>query len=1602
MRQTDSSHTESLRALPFHHDLAQKSIFRPALNLSELTHLLKEIPISNATTVEPVGKGKKRALSPNAVVAEPKSKKRAQVRVKTEYEDNVFMHYPRVISNDQPDTTASIPAFSHTFEIDYNKSVPPGPMPGHFITDEDDSEWIAEEKCLQDTLALLGGPFSEPRDFDLGAIGVGYYRGRSVVFSDVLRKRDGNTNWLLLLPVLPDELDFEALGVPPYERRHGILSDCHALEENGRVAVTGRLILVMLPLSEPFPFRLRVQVTVSLIAPAIYEPVGVGRSAPLEISQRRLVQFVYPDPILVSDGETTSIPFFYSVVCPAPHILDDAVDAALQPDALVAKLLPFQRRSVSWLLGKEDKIVQADGQIVPKPENSANFSFWERIEDGLVLNRLTGNLAATAPDEDVVLGAMLAEEPGLGKTVETIALILLNPAPPDRHPGVTRWDPEAAIEVKAVKATLIVTPPSLATQWVDEFKVHAPSLKVLVYEGWNKVGVPITATETEKQRAKQVKSRGKGKAKRKGKGKKKDEDDSDSGDEDEAEVQDWCSYVQQFDVVITTYSALKSDLNVARAAPKRPRREDVVYSNVERPRSPLILAEWNRVVMDEVQMAGGGNCEEMVSLIPRRASLSVSATPAKTQILDLKHVLKFLRIEHIVGAPRHWIRLCSPGYSAHFTNFFQSIAIRTTKANVTAELTIPQQTRYLVPIEMGPVERHVYDQSLEMILLELGPDARGVDVRGENREPDGTLLRSLLRKLRAICTHPQVGQIGNKLFKPGGLKTMEQVLQTMCDDNWSTVVEQSRLKIQGLVRMSQLQQQLGQDKQRYQHSLETLLLAEKDTVKLLDEIETCLANHEASRQEQATDAAEDAGVVSDEKGKGKERERERSLSPLSDIESEDDEKDTPADKQYRAKRNGLKHRLRELQIVMHRLKFLMGDVYHMLKSPKENEAYEEAETIRRNLLKTTEQTALSAMEQLTSDPTSNQLTLDELLIETPFLEYEFKDDKPDSAGLQDEVNDIIELVLNQQTALLWEWRARMRELLSRKLTPGEGDADGQEYQRTLDDQGEAETYLANYSYLLADRREALLQERTTLAKHDAREKKLRHTKAAIKAAAALDKPADPLKSQTAMQPEHEVLHKELSVQRKHLLEQLDGRAVKSVIFDMGTRAARIHKETDPLKLTLKDAVGDLRRLVTDQGSLLGKLEEDLVLIRKAFNQRVNYFRQLQEISDSVADVDFETTAAEALQECATEQRQLAAKINMHRARQRYLDHLSKNRTNTADEDEDDRVCILCKCDFIRGFITQCAHVFCEDCTTAWLGKKSKTCPVCRVPIEDLERFTVAEKPVEVPAVAPMDVDSVPKSRRQIEYNMIDAKMLREIQDTPSFGDHGNKIQTLVRHLLYLRTVDGGAKSIIFSAWAESLFIVEQALRENGIPCLRIDQNRKGMPAVKRFAASEDIDVLLLHGERENAGLNITVAKRVFLLESVVAHGFELQAIARIDRMGQKKSTEVFCYYAEDTVEKNILDLAARRGTSIYTKSNCVGAILNATALDGDKKMVDSPAKRVQKGDFIFKYDDMMAILFPHLFEDVEYLLPAEDVAMPDVPSTSSGSVNAVAGPSRLR
>jgi E3 ubiquitin-protein ligase SHPRH len=94
-----------------------------------------------------------------------------------------------------------------------------------------------------------------------------------------------------------------------------------------------------------------------------------------------------------------------------------------------------------------------------------------------------------------------------------------------------------------------------------------------------------------------------------------------------------------------------------------------------------------------------------------------------------------------------------------------------------------------------------------------------------------------------------------------------------------------------------------------------------------------------------------------------------------------------------------------------------------------------------------------------------------------------------------------------------------------------------------------------------------------------------------------------------------------------------------------------------------------------------------MLMRKVFNQRIVYFRQLQEISDSVVQAEWEGHIDVAIVEEIATHKVLERKIRAGRARQRYLSNLSQNK-GKMDDDDDENTCTLCKCEFVRGFITQ--------------------------------------------------------------------------------------------------------------------------------------------------------------------------------------------------------------------------------------------------------------------------------------------------------------------------
>ena len=97
-------------------------------------------------------------------------------------------------------------------------------------------------------------------------------------------------------------------------------------------------------------------------------------------------------------------------------------------------------------------------------------------------------------------------------------------------------------------------------------------------------------------------------------------------------------------------------------------------------------------------------------------------------------------------------------------------------------------------------------------------------------------------------------------------------------------------------------------------------------------------------------------------------------------------------------------------------------------------------------------------------------------------------------------------------------------------------------------------------------------------------------------------------------------------------------------------------------------------------------------------------------------------------------------------------------------------------------------------------------PSYPINVDALQRFSIqrGDKDKAVPPPEKLQGDAIPKSRRTIDYNAVGLSLLAEIDSMELCGSYGTKIDTLARHLLYLQAADAGAKSIVFSAWEDSL------------------------------------------------------------------------------------------------------------------------------------------------------------------------------------------------------
>jgi E3 ubiquitin-protein ligase SHPRH len=1114
-------------------------------------------------------------------------------------------------------------------------------------------------------------------------------------------------------------------------------------------------------------------------------------------------------------------------------------------------LLPFQERTVDWLLRREGVAFSASGILEPFVESSPPASFRQtqdatgtRCHVSQLRGTIVANLdAAKGNTLQTLRGGILAEEMGLGKTVELIALIAHHKRDvADRHV----YDEYIGAQVKPSGATLIITPPSILEQWISEIHTHAPELKVCHYKG-----LPLTSAPKKEHATATI------------------------------------DHLMQYDVVLTTYQVLSKEIHYAVPPPDRSSRRAKRH---ERRTSPLVGILWWRVCLDEAQMVESGvsQAATVARIIPRCNAWAVSGTPLRKDVQDLRGLLIFLRCDAFANNKSVWGRLDK----ASFKGIFSEIALRHNKDKVRDELRLPPQKRVVITVPFTAIEEQNYTEMMRQMCDACSLSPKGISLY-ENRDVNHPevieRMREWLVRLRQTCLHAHVGRKNRKALgsKNGALRTVQEVLEVMIEQNDTHWKSEAREMITSQIKLGHIKAYAGNVKDRAQSALpyyQTALQDAQSYVTML--MEELLAEQQKLGKTLLINGPTSAG--------------------LADAE---DDNERGGDNMGRIP--VLRKSLRSFLEVEHACKFFIATAYHQIKENEqftipgsedyhrldklETDWYENAKAVRRELLKESKDKAQQQMAKVN--------------LQKPFHQMPKIDDLLDMGGIEArkilDTMDNISDFLNAQAKQIEIWRMRIVDILLTRLVDDDDDVDttGEEYDDSLKAQDELYVYIMALRTLVADRNAAVHGLQDTLIEHElnAAEKQ------------ALKKEDEEGDRGHAPQLLIEIVNTRRKLQATLPAGSLKGvvSGVRSLITGLQWRADSGDSRASAELSILQRHITKIQAITADQAKAISELEKEQEMYRGTMNQRLEYYRQFQHISDTVAkhkeELD-ETFDEREFTKCEKERAKKKDKVAGFKTKCAYLTHLrSDNQNETTAE------CIICREDIEIGVLTTCGHKYCKDCIHQW-WHSHRNCPTCKQKLTSSDFKDISFKPSEMKAqeethvpASPMQA-STPGSSTTSIYSDISDSTMKEIKMIDLDGSYGSKIDMIARHLIWIRNNDPGAKSIIFSQFGDFLEVLREALKKWKIGVSSI-ADKEG---IKRFKADQSIECLLLDAKSDSSGLTLVNATCVFLCEPLINPAIELQAINRVHRIGQQRPTTVFMYLIGDTVEEAIYDISVAR------------------------------------------------------------------------------------------
>lgn len=1318
---------------------------------------------------------------------------------------------------------------------------------------------------------------------------------------------------------------------------------------------------------------------------------------------------------------------------------------------------------------------------------------------------LLSNLNKTQENTEIGGCGYLCEEMGLGKTVEVISLILLHQRK-QSDVGTSiplQFNEESDVRIiKKAKTTLIAAPESIIDQWFLEISLMCPHLLVTIYKGLDQypelknipkytseflqrydivlMNYSVMARELDfavysSQRASTREGR-----KRRG-------FEANGNQATKPEHHDLEAFQAHFDAPFTKeveeviYNMKKYDRANLEELGARARKEfpgtiphTMFYD------SPLMMCQWWRVVLDEIQMVavGATRAFKTAAMIPRIHSWGVSGTPVR-----LITALEFLKVSpfNYESSLFCWRKINNEEDSISFVKLWQSVALRHTKAMVHNDINLPPQERILLTLPFTELEQDAYNELLSSKLSFIGLNKDEMSEAFELTSLQCLHLRYFLLKLRQLCANAQIGKLqsgysgrgknrGKLLFaNTTQLKTLESVLEDMITSVSEEAVDAEKMIVSRTLEICQVLENslhpekvieildfLLDDISYYVEKTKTGILTAQLNIRQLEQ-ELSKMNpakekefHHLSESEdsdhddheQANDEGPPSKILKLNNGKSHQQ-------PKAKFEDENvtgpkfDEKVYTSKysnyRKFKDQLNGLRVKLRSWKITEHKCFFLLASAHFQLYDPEyqekiqsyradfelansipsllyqyalgsrkttmtkpnfleglvkledQNDAefeiakhkhlesvfYSRAELARNEILsqplkdfkfvltkKLTKATIVDSSKMINDGETLFPKSTKHLFLVFPSIDVDDLKNLAWCSKIKDIIVQYLAITtkLNEQAKFLNEKVLLLKDLLSSSLLSVDETPDGEEYEQSIENQDKAACLMLIISQLLRDRENAYFEN---------------HSKALT-----IRKKEDEEFSAEAHQITDKKYLKALQKKRASLNPQTDT-TIEELLKFFKFVEIELSQKVEFLDVLQAIALR-IRNSAENEKTCQKLLRKELnTKFNPVFNSRVEYFKQLQQISDTVGNTAYPTSYLELDGE------KITGHLNFHltflesvnnkllrlAARQSYLETLVKHDSRIKSENQDglksapveDLVCLICQGEITVGSLAPCGHRFCKLCLNEWLTRHP-SCPMCKSYTDKttVYNFTVYKPDIRAEKVVNLHNEQKAKSNddetHQV-YKNLDPTTLKEIQNIQLDNSYGSKVDLIVKQVLYLKSQDPDVQIVVFSQWQDLLVILAYAFDQAKITHITAKNSNtsrskhEASPAEQFKTKENGITCFLLNAQIQASGLTLVNATHIFLCEPLIHTPTELQAISRIHRIGQTKVTTVWMFAVQNTVEENIVALGTKKRIE-YLKANASESV----ELDEHKLgiFVSSDAMRLEEKDILTAESEAMS------------------------------------------